>query len=144
MTEILPPLDLETVLVGELEQDAELGALVGGVGDPARIGTRLPSSFTPEGRVRLSRDGGAPIGWPDHVDRAIVTLHAYGADDLGAFAVGRDLVVALARLEGRVVAGGVITAVERLLGPVWSPDPDANNAPRYLLQYAVTGHPTSA
>lgn len=142
MTEILPPVDLETVLVGELEQDVDLAALVGGVGDQARVSTRLPRDFAKNAYLRLVRDGGAAIGWPDHIDRAIVTFHAYGSTDVEAYAVARAAVVALSRLEGRVVADGVITATERLLGPLWDPDPDADNAPRYLLQYAVTAHPT--
>lgn len=143
MPEILPPVDLETVLVGALEADAELGPLTGGGGDASWISTRLPRDFAGQRTVRLERAGGGAIGWPDHVERALVMFHAYGPGDVEAFEVAGRLVVALARLEGTVVAGGVITAVDRILGPSWSPDPDADNAPRYLLQYAVTAHPTS-
>lgn len=145
MTEILPPVDLETVLVGALEQNAALGALVGGVGNAARVSTRLPSSFTKgENRLKVTRAGGAPVGWPDHVDRAIVQADAYGIDDAGAWAVAAAAIVAMAALEGTVVAGGVITGVDRLLGPSWSPDPDAKNAPRYIVQWAIYAHPVGA
>jgi hypothetical protein len=143
VTEVLPPVDLETVLVGELEDDPELGALTGGPGDGARISTRLHRDFDREATLRLERAGGGAIGWPDHIDRAVVNFHAYGPGDAEAYAVAARTVVALARVEGTTVAGGVITAVERILGPTWTPDPDADNAPRYLLQYAVTAHPTS-
>jgi hypothetical protein len=143
MPDLRPPVDLETVLVGALEQDAELGALVGGTGNAARVSTRLPSTFADETRVKLERAGGGARGWPDHIDRALVNLHAYGPTDAQAWAVAAALVVAVNRLEGEVVAGGVITATERLLGPSWLPDPDADNAPRYLLQFAVTAHPTA-
>lgn len=143
MTVIRPPLDLETVLVGELEQDATFAALVGGVGNAARISTKLPSSFTKdEARVKLARAGGAPVGWPEHLDRAIVQADAYGPTELAAWAVAADLVRAMVAIEGRTVAGGVITAVERILGPSNVPDPDAGNAARYLVQWAVTAHPT--
>lgn len=144
MTVILPPLDLETVLVGELEQAAALTARLGAPGNARPIGTRLPAGYTGKAgpAVKLERAGGGPVGWPDHVDRAIVTLHAYEPDDAAAFALAGALVVALAALEGTVVGGGVITATERLL-LAWLPDPDLDNAPRYLLQYAVTGHPVS-
>lgn len=143
MPRVRPPVDLETVLVGELEQDADLGAVVGGVGDAARVSTRLPSSFRAEGRVKLERAGGGAQGWPDHIERALVNVHTYGGDDAEAWAVAAQVVRAMAELEGRVVAGGVITAVERLLGPAWLPDPDASDAPRYLLQFAITAHPTA-
>lgn len=143
MTEILPPVDLETVLVGALEDDADLGPLTGGPGNAARISTRLPRDFARQASVRLERAGGSPVGWPDHVDRAIVFFHAYGPGDSEAYEVARRLVVALARLEGTIVAGGVVTAVDRVTGPSWQPDPDADNAPRYVLQAAVTAHPTS-
>lgn len=149
MPRVRPPLDLETVLIVELVLDAGLGALVGGTGPAARISTRLPSTFKTEGRLRLSRTGGGPAGrvgtsggsWPDHLDRALVDLHAYGADDQNAYAVAAQAVRALAELEGKTVAGGVITAVDRMLGPTWLPDPDAGDAPRYLVQVAVTAHP---
>jgi hypothetical protein len=142
---VRPPLDLETVLVAELEQDAELGALVGGPGNAARISTELPSTFTAgEARVRLERVGGGPVGWPDHLDRALVNFHVYGPTSEEAWSVAAELVRAVFELEGRTVAGGVLTAVERLLGPAWLPDPDADNAPRYLVQYALTGHPAAA
>lgn len=145
MTVILPPLDLETVLVGELEQAAALNVRLGAPGNARPIGTRLPVGYTGKAgpAVKLERAGGGPVGWPDHIDRAIVTIHAYEPDDAAAFALAAALVVALAALEGTVVDGGVITATERLLGPSWLPDPDLDNAPRYLLQYAVTGHPVS-
>lgn len=142
MPEVRVPVDLETVLVGALEQDATFAPLVGGVGNAAKISTRLPSSFRKEERLKLNRTpGGGAVGWPDHIERALVDFHAYGEDDTGAWAVAAGLVVAMARLEGSIVAGGVITACERTLGPGWLPDPDAGDAPRYLMQYAITAHP---
>lgn len=144
MTVVRAPVDLETVLVGWLEQDPTLAPLVGGIGDAARVSTRLPSTFAGEARVKLERGGGGVVGWPDYIDRAIVTLHAYGPTDGDAWNVAAALVVALAALEGETVAGGVVTAVERILGPLWQPDPGANEAPRYLFQYAVTAHPAPA
>lgn len=144
MPEIRTPVDLETVLVGELEQDADLAALVGGVGDDARISTRLPSGFGRETRVKLTRPpGGAPVGWPEHLERAVIQGETYGDDELEAWSVAAALVVAMARLRNRIVAGGVITGVDRINGPGWLPDPDADNAPRYVTQWAVYAHPTA-
>lgn len=144
MAEIRPPVDLETVLVAELEQDAELAALIGGVGDGARISTRLPSSFRKaDARVKIARVGGVPVGWPEHVDRATIQGDAYGPSDTDAWNVAARLIVAMARLEGRVVAGGVITGVDRLLGPSWIPDVAAENTPRYVVQWAIYAHPTA-
>lgn len=140
MPSVRPPVDLELVLVGALELDAG-SAIVGGPGNAARVSTRLPSTFEPSATVRLERSGGGAVGWPDHVDRALFTFHAYGESDAVAYEVARWLVVALAALEGSTVAGGVVTAVDRVLGPLSSPDPDAGGAPRYLLQYALTAHP---
>jgi hypothetical protein len=145
MPEIRPPVDLETVLVGALEQDADLAPLVGGLGDAARISTRLPSSFGKgDARVKITRPpGGAPVGWPDHLDRAIIQGEAYGPDDAGAFSIVAALLVAMARLEATIVAGGVITGIDRISGPGWLPDPDADNAARYVVQWAVYAHPTA-
>src|SRR5688572_1727491 len=143
MPDLRPPVDLESVLVAVLEQDAGFAPEVGGVGDAARISTKLPSTFAPSKTLKLERAGGGVVGWPDHIDRALVTFHAYGATDVEAWTVAAALIVALGRLEGNAVAGGVVTAVSRVLGPVWSPDPDANGAPRYLLQYALTAHPAA-
>lgn len=144
MTEVRPPVDLETELVAELGQDVDLGALVGGPGDP-RISTRLPSSFQKgDARVKVSRPpGGTAVGSPDHLERAIIQGDSYGPDDAAAFSIAAALHVAMFRLEGRTVAGGVITAVERINGPGWFPDPDADNAPRYIEQWAVYAHPTA-
>lgn len=144
MSEVLPPVDLETVLVGELVQDPDLGPLLGGPADP-RISTRLPSSFQKgDARVKVSRPpGGTAVGWPDHLERAVIQGDSYGPDDAAAFSVAATLHVAMFRLEGRTVAGGVITGVERINGPGWFPDPDADNAPRYIEQWAVYAHPTS-
>lgn len=142
MPEIRPPVDLETALVGALEQDATLAALVGGVGDDARISTRLPSTFSKgEDRVRLFRAGGTVVGWPDHIDRAVIQADAYGSTDFAAWQISAQLVRAMAALEGTTVAGGVITGIDRLLGPSWLVDPDAGNAPRYVTQWAVYAHP---
>lgn len=143
MPEIRPPVDLETVLVGALEQDVGLAPLVGGIGEEARISTKLPSSFRKgDAAVKISRPpGGAPVGWPEHLDRAVIQADAYGPDDAGAFSVAAALHVAMARLEGTVVAGGVITGIDRISGPGWLPDPDADNADRYVIQWAVYAHP---
>ncbi len=141
MTEVRAPVDLETVVVAALEQAPAFDALLGPAGSARPIATRLPAGFTASRAVKVARVGGGPVGWPDHVDRAVIGFDAYGADDLDAWAVAAALVVAVAALEGSIVAGGVVTAVDRVLGPLFSPDPDADEAPRYLLQYAVTAHP---
>lgn len=145
MAEIRPPVDLETVLVGALEQDVGLAPLVGGIGDAARISTRLPSSFRKgDARVKITRPpGGTAVGWPDHLERAVIQGEAYGPDDGTAFSIAAALHVAIVRLEGAIVAGGVITGVDRINGPGWFPDPDEDNAPRYVTQWAVYAHPTA-
>ena len=143
MPDVRPLVDVEGLLVDYLEQDAGLGALVGGVGDAARVSTELPAGFVPEGRVKLVRIGGTPSGTDaaEHLDRAVVQLDGFGATKADAFDVIRAALVALRRAPSAAHVDAVVTSVDRISGPTWSPDPETD-APRYLLTVAVTVHPT--
>lgn len=135
--------DVEALLVSHLLLDVDLGALVGGPGAGGRISTELPPEFADEDRVKVSRISGTEDdGEAGYLDRAIVQLDAYGATKEAAFAVVRQVFRATRAARSSVHAGAVVTAVERVSGPSWSPDPDTAR-PRYLLTVALTVHPTA-
>lgn len=138
MPDIRDLADIETILVTALEADVDLAELAEG-----RISTRLPSDFAPEARVRIFRAGGTPVD-PDtgHIDRALIQLEGYGETDTEAFDVTARAITALMLLAGTTQAGAVITAVHRVSGPTWRPDPPTDIA-GYLTQMVIYAHPTS-
>lgn len=137
MPDLRDLVDVEKLLVAVLRADAAVGALVA-----ARVSTELPSSFGLEERLRLVRVGGTSLdGDSAYLDRALVDLHAFGASKRTAFVVARTSLSALSRAVG-THPGAVVSRVERVSGPAWSPDPETD-VPRYLTTVAVTVHPTA-
>lgn len=128
--------DVERLLVAALRADAELAAIV-----DTRVSTELPGSFVADQRLKLSRVGGSDLDGAGYLDRALVQLDAYGATKGEAFEVAATALAALFRARG-AHAGAVLTRVERVSGPAWSPDPETD-IPRYLATVAVTVHPTA-
>lgn len=137
--------DVEALLVAHLEQDAALGALVGGTGDAARVSTELPASFPPAGeaRVQVFRVSSTELD-PEtgYLERAVVQAHAYGATKGEAWDVMAKTVRALRTARAAAHTGAVVTSVERVTGPAWNRDP-STGAPRYSASFAVTVHPTA-
>lgn len=129
--------DVEAVLVAHVAADADVVAL--GADSATDLPVDFPSSGAPFAQV--FRVGGTDVA-SGHVDRALVQVNAYGSSRGEAFDVARACARALVRAETTSFAGAVVTAVLRLSGPAWSPDP-ITNAPRYTTSFAVTVHPTA-
>ena len=144
MPEEREPVDVEALVIDHLEQDAGLGALVGGTGNAASVATELPAGFPAEGRafVQVFRVSATEVD-PEtgHIERAIVQANSYGASKVEAWDVHAQTHRAMRAARSSTHALGVVTAVERVSGPTWSPDP-RTAAPRYTAAYAVTVHPT--
>ncbi len=78
-----------------------------------------------------------------HVERAVVQMNAYAPTKGDAWSLWAlaDVVARAAPAADHEAA--VVTAVERISGPTWSPDP-TTDGPRYVSSYAYTVHPASA
>lgn len=137
----MPPVrklvDVELVVVEHLNADATLDALVDGVA------TELPRGFPKTGRPRVqvfrasSTEVDAETG---HIERAVLQVNGYGSSKGEAWDVIAETLRSLREAPTADHDGAVVTAVERLTGPSWSPDP-TTNAPRYTASVAVTVHP---
>lgn len=135
--------DVEALAVAYLEQDDDLGALVGGTGDAARISTELPAGFRPEGRLQVFAATSSELDAATHyLDRAVLQVNGYGATKAEAFDVTAEAIRALLEAPQAEHAGAVVTAAARLTGPAWNPDATTNPpTPRYLASVALTVHP---
>lgn len=143
MPEERAPVDVEALAIAHLEQDAGLGALVGGTGNAARVATELSPGFPAEGLALLQvfRVSSTQVDAETaHIERAVVQANAYGSTKAEAWDVHAQAHRAFLTARRSVHALGVVTAVERVSGPTWSPDP-RTAAPRYTASYAVTVHP---
>lgn len=143
MPEERAPVDVEALAIAHLETDDDLGALVGGPGDAARISSKLPPDFPSAGLalVQVFRVSATEVD-PEtgHLERAVVQTNAYGSSKGEAWDVYAQTHRALRAARRVDHALGVVTGVERVSGPTWSPDP-RTSAPRYTAAYAVTVHP---
>lgn len=110
-----------------------------------RVATTLDAYDPALPTVKLNRVGGAPVdGGTEHVDRAIVDVHAYAPDSVAAWTLAAETLAALRTMPGAEFAGAAVSAVERVTGPRWAPDPSTDPpAARYLLTVAITVHPTA-
>jgi len=138
MPEARKLVDVEALLVAYLATDGPLGALV----DDA-IGTELPRAFPSTGapRVQAFRASGTTVDpATGHLDRALVQVNAYGSSKAEAWDVFAETYRALLAARAAEHEGAVVTDVERVSGPTWSPDPQTD-APRYVGSFAVTVHP---
>lgn len=132
--------DVEAVVVAHLGADVGLEALVGDA-----IGTELPRGFPPAGapRVQAFRSSGTTVDpATGYLDRAIVQVNGYGSSKAEAWDVMAGTNRALLAARHAAHAGVVVTDVERVSGPSWSPDPKTD-APRYIASFAVTVHPAA-
>lgn len=133
--------DVEALAIADLEQDADLGALVGGTGNAARIATDAPSTQRPPGALQVFRATGTTVDpATGHVERTVLQVNAYAPTKGAAWDVIAAAYRALLSMPSRDHALGVVTAVERVTGPTESPDP-VSGAPRYTSSFAVTVHP---
>lgn len=130
--------DVETLLLPYLLAD---GPLAGAVGDKVSS-PDLPSSFTAEERVRYFLVGGSS-STPDtnYVEGALLQFDCYGSTAIKAYDVARKALAALLRAPAHGFAGMVVTKAQKVLGPVYDPDPD-QDAPRYRLDVILTCHAT--
>lgn len=103
--------DIEQLLVAYLEDVLD-----------ERVLTDLPSNvdqILPV--VRMTRVSGDDDGFK--LDRPIVDIDAYAADRAGAFSLARRVqALLLFELPTVVCPGGVVTAVDTIVGPRWLPD----------------------
>lgn len=109
-----------------------------------RVATSLDAFDPALPTVKINRVGGAPVdGGTEHVDRAILDIHAYGPGSVAAWTLAAETLAALRTMPGAAFAGAAVTAVERVSGPRWAPDPSTEPpSARYLLTVAITAHPT--
>lgn len=131
--------DVEAIVVGWLAGDAGVSALAAD-----RVVTELDADFPAAGRadVQIFRATSTETDPATaHLERAVVQVNVYGSSKAGAWNLTAETWRALRALAGETVAGAVVTAVERVTGPTWSPDP-SNDAPRYTGSAAVWLHPT--
>lgn len=143
MPELRPLADVEAVVIAHLVDDVDLGILVGGTGDDARIATELANDFPDEGRedLQVFRVGGTTVdAGVGHIDRAVLQVNAYGAEAESAWELAAMAFKTLLLAPGSTHDGAVIAAVDRVSGPAWSPDP-VTDCPRYIASYAVVLHP---
>lgn len=130
-------INVERIVVQHLLADADLTDLVGQNG----VSTDIPPNATLP-RVRITLNGGTiPIrGW---LYSTRVTVEGWGDDKDTAFDVLSTAVASLeGSLNGALVAGAVVTAVDQESGATWVPDPESRKA-RYLATVTVTVHPST-
>lgn len=120
---ILP--DAEVLLVAFLAEHPALAALHGG-----RVGTQLD-----RGRpaLRVTRVGGTPPAWWE--DAPELQVEAWAATQDEASVLIRTVIEALEEVDGQHPEGAV-RGHEVHFGPLWSPDPDTEEA-RYLISLGL-------
>lgn len=131
--------DVERILIGFLLARPEVAALAG-----SRVYATLPAGQdTTVPTVRAVRWGGRPVvAHPLWLDRADVQLDAWAGTKSAAHTLAETLRAVCADHLVGVHAHGVVSAVE--FGPLaYRPD-DVHTPPRprYVLDVAVTAHPT--
>lgn len=133
--------NVEALVVADLEQYAELGALVGGTGNDARVATNAPSAAAPPGAVQIFRASGASADpGTESIERTLLQVNAYGPTKSIAWSVMAATFRGVVSSPYREHALGVVTAAVRITGPTDSPDP-ISGAPRYTASFAITVHP---
>lgn len=132
----------EELLVAYLRADAGVAALVG-----TRVSTQLPKTFKAEKRIQLFRTGGVPDPGdvPGYLDQPAIQLNTFGATQAEAWAVAAETIRACLAAPHGSFAGAVVTHARRVLGPIWSPDPDSDPPiPRYITGVVLWIHPTGS
>lgn len=140
MPELRNLVDAERLLVTYLLADDGVAALCG-----TRVTTELPKTFTKQARVQIFRTGGVPDpkDVPGHLDRPTIQINAWGATKESAYDVAAETIRAILAAPKATHSGAVVTHANRLLGPVWSPDPDTDT-PRYVIGAVLWIHPTGS
>lgn len=131
----------EELLVAYLRADAAVAALVG-----TKVSTQLPKTFKAERRIQLFRTGGVPNpnDVPGHLDRPSIQLNTFGATQAEAWAVAAETIRAVLAAPAGTFPAAVVTHARRVLGPIWSPDPDSDPPiPRYITGVVLWIHPTA-
>jgi len=127
--------NVEKVVVGHLLADTALTELLGA----NRVSTEIPPGADLP-RVRVTLTGGTiPVrGW---LYSHRVTIEGWAENKDDAWEATVLAVASLERdLDGALVEGGVVSAVDQESGATWVPDPESN-LPRYLVTVRVTVHP---
>lgn len=127
--------DIEGLVLDALLADPNLVPIFGD-----RISTELPDTFPDGQRLRFWRASGTPADEePEHIDRPLLQVEGYGETKEEAFASITAGLDALFELPATALPGAVVTRVQRVTGPSWSPDP-TTNTPRYLLGVVLYVH----
>lgn len=142
MPETRPLVDVEKLIRAHLAGTAALIADLGATGPAAApIMSELDDTYDPTTskvlqvfRVTSSDQASS------HVERAVVQMNSYGPTKGDAWATWAIADEALRQAATAAHDAGVVTAVERVSGPTWSPDP-TTDGPRYTSSFAITVHP---
>lgn len=126
--------DAEILLVAALKASADVTAIAG-----TRVGTELYAGTDPAVWLTLVTGGET---FRNHLVAPVVDVRSYGGSKAQASTLARTChAVLLTELMG-VHAQGIVTAVETLTLPAWSPDEGFTPPrPRYIGSYLVRCHP---
>lgn len=130
--------NVERIVVQHLLGDPDVTDLLAENG----VSTELPPNAALP-RVRITLNGGTiPVrGWL-YSNR--ITVEGWADDKETAWDVLAAAVASLeGSLDGALVEGAVVTAVDQESGATWVPDPESRKA-RYLATVTVTVHPSTA
>lgn len=123
----------EALVASYLRASSDVTALIG-----TRIGTELYAGTA--GAVWLSLVTGSEQV-RNHLITSVVDVRSYGGSKADADLLARTVHAVMHDMPGTRPTG-VVTGVDTLTIPAWSPDDGFEPArPRYLATYAVTVHP---
>lgn len=132
MVRLLP--DAEILVVAALKASADVAALVG-----TRVGTELYAGTDPAVWVSLVT---GEERFRNHLVAPVLDVRSYATSKGTASTLARTVHAVLVTTLAGSHAQGVVTAVETLTLPFWSPDDGfATPRPRYMATYEFTLHP---
>lgn len=135
MLGFIPPVDIESTLVGLLKRDLDLRDLV-----RDGISTELPANFKAQPWVQLWREGGTTTEQiAKRLDQPRLTANCFGATKAEAYQVSRLFLLAMERSVNNH-SNAVITHLDVLIQPYWSRE-DESDYPRYITLFVVNVHP---
>ena len=106
----------------------------------AIVGSRVSTELQARPCVKLQRLGGVPAR-AQHLDRARTQVETYASNRGGARDLAARCQAALHAMPDTSHPLGVVTAVVDEMGLTWSPDPDLQDAPRFVFAVLVFLHP---
>jgi hypothetical protein len=122
--------NVETLLVSFLTGRRELSGVA--------VGVRLPPDFNPASRAVVVFRTGGEFFVDDHLDRALVRIDTYGADEADALDLAGTVRALVWLLPDVPLPGGaVVSDVAESRGPSWLRDPALATANRYTTRYLV-------